>query len=38
MKDKKKEILDSSITFPTEYYRENINIFNEKLISGLFSL
>ena len=34
MKDKK-EIVDSSITFPAGYYRKNINIFNEKLSNGL---
>ena len=38
IKEKKKEICDSTITFPEEYYQENINIFNEKLTNGLFSL
>ena len=38
MKVNKKEILDSSITFPAGHYSENINIFNEKLINRLFSL
>ena len=38
MKENKKEILDSSIMFPAEYYRKNINIFNEKLTNRLFSL
>ena len=35
---KKKQILHSLITFPTEYQRKNINIFNEKLTNGLFQL
>ena len=35
---KKKEICDSTITCPEVYYRENINIFNEKLNIGFFSL
>ena len=38
MKVNKKEILDSSVTFPGGHYSENINIFNEKLINRLFSL
>ena len=37
-KEKKKEILDSSIMFSRGYYQENINIFNEKLTNRLFSL
>ena len=31
MKQKKKEMLDSSITFPARYYSKYINIFTEKL-------
>ena len=38
IKKKKKDICDSSITFPVGYYRENINIFIEKLTNGLFLL
>ena len=37
-KKKKKDICDSSITFPVGYYRKNINIFIEKLTNGLFLL
>ena len=38
IKEKKKEICDSSIQFPPGYYGKNINIFNEKLTNGLFLL
>ena len=38
MKENKKEILDSSITFPAGYYMRNVNIFNEKLTNRLFLL
>ena len=34
----KKEILNSSITFPVGCYRKNINIFNGKLTNRLFLL
>ena len=34
----KKEVLDSSISFPARYYWKNIVIFNEKLTNCLFSL
>ena len=34
----KKEVVDSSISFPARYYWKNIVIFNEKLTNCLFSL
>ena len=38
MKENKKEILDSLITFPVTYHRKNMNIFKKNLTNRLFSL
>ena len=38
MKENKKEILNSGITFPVVHYKENINICNKKLTNHLLLL